>query len=129
MASSQTWIQRQERRLLATHRTIDFQTRQYEQALQPQVASWFYPAAPSYVQNYNIFLQSIIVCYWHKYLDLLCLHKCILSNDTNVSIGAPIRNTRNVDPDDSILLNVPKCRKLSNTAQCISSTVQYLTNT
>ena len=66
---------------------------------------------------YSTRLQTISiipVCYWHAYLDLVCLYKCILSNDSNVSIRAPIRNTRNVDIDNGILLNVPKFRTVSH---------------
>ena len=46
-------------------------------------------------------ISIIPVCYWHEYLDLVCLYKCILSNDSNVSVRTPI------------LLNVPKCKRVS----------------
>ena len=70
---------------------------------------------------YSARLQTISiipVCYWHEYLDFLCLYKCILSNDINVSIWkrciysellSGIQDTLTF----IILLNVPKGRTVS----------------
>jgi hypothetical protein len=47
------------------------------------------------------------LCYWHKYLDMVDLHKClrpINNSDNNISIKIPTRETRNTSSTKGILL-------------------------
>ena len=56
----------------------------------------------------------IPICYWHEYLDLVYLYKCIISNsDSNISIKIPTRETRSTNATNGILLEVAKCKTVS----------------
>ena len=58
-------------------------------------------------------LNILPICYWQEYPDLVHLFKCIINNDVNVSVRVSTHNTRNVDPDNGILLNQLNCRTVS----------------
>jgi hypothetical protein len=61
-----------------------------------------------------ITIGSIPICYWHEYLDLVYLYKCIISNsDRNISIKIPGRETRNTNATNGILLEVAMCKTVS----------------
>jgi hypothetical protein len=56
----------------------------------------------------------IPICYWHEYLDLVYLYKCIISNsDSNISIKIPTRESRSTNATNGILLEVAKCKTVS----------------
>ena len=58
-------------------------------------------------------LDFLPITYWHEYLDLVYLFKCVISNsDPNISIKASVRQTRS-NTNNGILLNVAKCRTVS----------------
>ena len=58
-----------------------------------------------------ITIGIIPICYWHEYLDLVYLYKCIISNsDRNISIKTPARESRNTNAINGILLEVAKCK-------------------
>ena len=71
-----------------------------------------YRTATTYKERLLV-IAILPVCYWHEFLDLVFLYKSILSNDVNVSIRTTTRTTRNADPVNGILLNVPRCRTFS----------------
>jgi hypothetical protein len=49
------------------------------------------------------------LCYWHEYLGMVYLHKCLINNsDNNISIKIPTRETRNTSSTNGILLHVTK---------------------
>ena len=59
--------------------------------------------------------------YWHEYLDLVYLFKCIISkSDHNISIKASARETRTSNTNNGILLNVAK------PGQLVTRTVFYV---
>jgi hypothetical protein len=61
-----------------------------------------------------ITIGIIPICYWHEYLDMVYLYKCIISNsDRNISIKTPARETRNTNATNGILLEVAKCKTVS----------------
>ena len=54
------------------------------------------------------------LCYWHEYLDMVYLHKCLINNsDNNISIKIPTRETRNTSSTNGILLHVTKSKTVS----------------
>ena len=66
----------------------------------------------SYKERLKI-VDFLPITYWHEYLDLVYLFKCVISNsDPNISIKAPVRQTRS-NTNNGILLNVAKCRTVS----------------
>ena len=66
----------------------------------------------SYKERLKI-VDFLPITYWHEYLDLVYLFKCFISNsDPNISIKAPVRQTRS-NTNNGILLNVAKCRTVS----------------
>ena len=61
-----------------------------------------------------ITIGIIPVCYWHEYLDMVYLYRCIINNsDSNISIKIPTRVTRNASSTNGVLLNVTKSRTVS----------------
>ena len=67
----------------------------------------------SYKERLKI-LGIFPITYWHEYLDLVYLFKCVLSSsDHNISIKASVRERRSSNTNNSILLNVAKCRTVS----------------
>ena len=66
----------------------------------------------SYKERLKI-IDFLPITYWHEYLDLVHLFKCVISNpDPNISIKASVRQTRS-NTNHGILLNVAKCRTVS----------------
>jgi hypothetical protein len=60
-----------------------------------------------------ITIGIIPICYWHEYLDLVYLYKCIISNSDRNIIKTPARETRNTNATNGILLEVAKCKTVS----------------
>ena len=53
------------------------------------------------------------LCYWHEYLDMVYLHKCLINNsDSNISIKIPTRETRNTSSTNGILLHATKSKTI-----------------
>ena len=51
----------------------------------------------------------IPICYWHEYLDMVYLFKCIITNsDSNINIKKHVRETRT--STQGVLLDTPKCK-------------------
>ena len=51
----------------------------------------------------------IPICYWHEYLDMVYLFKCIITNsDSNINIKKHVRETRT--STQGVLLDVSKCK-------------------
>ncbi len=54
----------------------------------------------------------IPVCYWHEYLDMVYLFKCIITkSDSNITIKKHVRKTRT--STQRVLLDVPKCKTVA----------------
>ena len=72
-----------------------------------------YQTDVSYKERLKI-LGILPITYWHEYLDLVYLFKCIISNsDHNISIKDSVRETRSSNTNNGILLNVAKSRTVS----------------
>jgi hypothetical protein len=70
------------------------------------------------------------MCYWHEYLDMVYLYKCIISNsDRNISIKTPARETRNTKATNGILLEVAKCKTVSYQKQLLLQSCQCVEHT
>ena len=78
----------------------------------PSSLSLPYHTDVSYKERLKI-VDFLPITYWHEYLDLVYLFKCVISNsDPNISIKASVRQTRS-NTNNGILLNVAKCRTVS----------------
>ena len=54
------------------------------------------------------------LCYWHEYLDIVYLYKCLLNNsDNNISTRVSLRVTRSTNRDNGLMLNVIKCKTVT----------------
>jgi hypothetical protein len=59
-------------------------------------------------------IRILPLCYWHEYLDMVYLYKCLINNsDSNISIKIPTRETRNTSSTIDILLHVTKSKTVS----------------
>ena len=86
------------------------------ECIQPRATKFIlslpYDTDVSYKERLKI-LDFLPITYWHEYLDLVYLFKCVISNsDPNISIKASVRQTRS-NTNNGILLNVAKCRTVS----------------
>ena len=72
-----------------------------------------YQTDVSYKERLKI-LGILPITYWHEYLDLIYLFKCIVNNsDHNITVKDSVRETRSSNTSNGILLNVAKCRTVS----------------